>query len=589
MTHPVSVSAQTADPINYTLSFPASHTHYVEVAASYPTAGTPQVELMMAVWTPGSYLVREFSRHVEAVAASGPDGRSLAVEKSAKNRWTVATGGAPRVDVRYRVYSREMSVRTNWVDADFALLNGAPTFLTLAEGASRPHEVTLTLPPSWNRSMTALPALPGGPHRYRAASYDELVDSPIVLGTPDVLEFTVEGTPHLLVNTGGGEFFDGRKAAADLETLAREHHGLWGGFPYDRYLFLNMVVEAGGGLEHAASTVLMTSRWATRTRRAYLNWLNLASHELFHAWNVKQLRPVELGPFQYERENYTRSLWIVEGFTEYYGDLLVHRAGLASRDEYLAGLSRAIEGLQTTPGRNVMPVDQASFDAWIRYYRPDENSDNVSVSYYTKGAVLAFLLDARIRRTTSGARSLDDVMRAAYARYAGPGGYTPEEFRAVAEEVAGASLADFWRSAVEGTEELDYTEALATLGLRFRSSGGAPGEALLGVTTRNDNGRLVVSRVARDTAAHEAGVNVDDEILAIDDVRVRADQLPNRLDQYSPGDRVSLLVARRERVIRLPVTLGEQPGRSWTLEADPDAGDPARAELARWLRSGAAQ
>ena len=266
-----------------------------------------------------------------------------------------------------------MSVRTNWIEAGFALINGAPTFITLADGLDLPHDVTITPAAGWKRSLTALPEADGD-HHYRAPDFDTLVDSPIVLGNPAVYEFTVGGKKHYLVNEGEGGVFDGAKAAKDLETIVRENLKLWGSLPYDKYLFLNMITEAGGGLEHKNSTVLMTSRWTTRTRRAYLSWLDTASHELFHAWNVKRLRPVELGPFDYENENETRSLWIAEGVTEYYGALNLHRAGLSSREELLDSISNNIEELQTTPGRQLQSAEQASFDAWIKYYRPDENS-----------------------------------------------------------------------------------------------------------------------------------------------------------------------------------------------------------------------
>ena len=595
MTHTVAADAQTtgaaaaaaADAIRYTVSFPAPHTHYAEIRATVPTQGRPQVDLMMAVWTPGSYLVREFSRHVENVTAATADGRPLDVEKSDKNRWQVTTGGAPSVQVRYRVYGREMSVRTNWIESGFALLNGAPTFMTLADGRARPHEVTIVPAAGWARSMTGLEEVPGSPHHYRAADYDTLVDSPILIGNPAVYEFTVGGKRHYLVNEGEAGVFDGARAARDLETIVREHERMWGFLPYDKYLFLNVLTEVGGGLEHKNSTVLMASRWTTRTRRAYLGWLELAAHELFHAWNVKRLRPVELGPFDYENEVHTRSLWIAEGITDYYADLIVHRAGLSTREEYLDSLSNKIEELQTTPGRAVQSAELASFDAWIKYYRPDENSPNTSISYYTKGAVLAFLLDARIRQHSGGARSLDDVMRAAYEKYAGTRGFTPDDFQAVVEEVAGTDLDGFWDSAIEGTAELDYRQALETLGLRFRSAGDLQPRAWLGVTTRNDAGRLVVSQVRRETPAFAAGLNVDDEILAIDDFRVRADRLENRLEQYAPGDRVTLLIARREQLLRLDVTLGSEPAREWRLEVNASATDTAKAQLARWLSAAA--
>jgi predicted metalloprotease with PDZ domain len=577
-----------SEPIRYTLSFPAPHTHYVEVTAVVPTGGRPAVDLMMAVWTPGSYMVREYSRNVEAVSAAGPDGRTMPVEKTDKNRWRVATGGARTATVKYRLYAREMSVRTNWVEADFAMINGAPTFMTLADGAARPHEVVIEPARGWRVSMTALPEMAGGAHRYRAQDYDTLVDSPIIVGNPAVYEFTIDAKRHYLVNVGEVGIFDGARAAKDLETIVRAHLRMWGSLPYDRYVFMNVLTSVpgqipGGGLEHRNSTVLMAGRWATRTRPSYLAWLELASHEFFHAWNGKRLRPVELGPFNYEEEVFTRGLWMVEGVTDYYAELLVHRAGLSSEAEYLDALANKIEELQTTPGRGVQPVDLASFDAWIKYYRPDENSPNATVSYYTKGAVLAFLLDAKIRRATAGAKSLDDVMRAAFQKYSGQRGYTPDELRSIAEQVSGVDLRSFWSNGVQGTAELDYTEALDTLGLRFKSSADRQGRPWLGATTRNDGGRLVVTQVRRETPAYSAGLNVDDEILAIDDFRVRADQLNARLDQYTPGDTVALLVARRDQLMRLELKFGVEPARDWRLETNPAAGD-ARQRRAQWLQ-----
>src|SRR2546421_1196886 len=449
MMHAAAAGAQPPpDRSRYRLRFPAPQTHYVEVTAAVPTGRRADVELMMAVWTPGSYLVREYARNVESVTATGPDGRALDVDKSKKNHWRIATGGAPTITVTYRVYCREMSVRTNWVENDFALLNGAPTFITLADLAPRPHEVVINPASGWKRSITALAPMAGGDHWYRAPDYDTLVDSPIVVGNPAVYDFEVDGKKHSLVDVGEGGVFEGGRAAKDLEAIVREDRRLWGLLPYDHYVFFNMITESGGGLEHKNSTVLMTNRWSTRTRRAYLAWLQLASHEYFHAWNIKRLRPAELGPFDYENENTTRSLWIAEGFTDYYADLQVERAGLQTRDEYLEDLSSTIELLQSTPGRLVQSAEMASFDAWIKYYRPDENSNNTTISYYTKGTVIAFLLDAKIRKATNGTKSLDDVMHTAYQKFSGPKGYTPEEFRALAEQVGGTSLKAFWDTAV---------------------------------------------------------------------------------------------------------------------------------------------
>ena len=579
-------AAAAAQPIRYTLSFPAPQTHYIEVAAAVPTDGRPQIELMMPVWTPGSYLVREYERNVEAVTAADPDGGPLAVQKTDKNHWRVTTGGAASVTVKYRVYAHEMSVRTNWVEAGFALLNGAPTFMTLAELTPRAHEVIINPATGWKRSLTGLPAMPGGDHRYRAPDFDTLVDSPIVIGNPAVYEFEVDGKKHYLVNEGEGGIFDGARAAKDVETLVREHRRMWGSLPYDKYYFFNMMTlttEGGNGLEHKNSQMLTTNRFATRTHRAYLGWLELVSHEFFHAWNVKRLRPVELGPFNYEDEVLTRSLWISEGVTDYYGEMAVHRAGLSNDTEFFDALSDHIEELQTTPGRLVQSVEMASYDAWIKYYRPDENSINVSVSYYTKGAVLGFLLDAKIRKATSGAKSLDDVMRAAFQKFSGARGFTPDDFRGVAEQVSDTSLRGFWSDAIEGTAELDYAEVLDTFGLRFKPTT-SNGRVWTGLSTRNDAGRLVVTQIRRDSPGLAAGVNVDDEILAIDELRVRADRWDNRLDQYKPGDTVTLLVARREHLTRLPMTFATDPPRQWRLEESPAATESQKQQLSRWLR-----
>lgn len=579
--------AQSPESIRYTVRFPAPETHYLEIEASIPTAGRPQVDLMMAVWTPGSYLVREYERNVEAVAATA-SGRTLAVGKGAKNRWRIDTGGAARVAVTYRVYAHEATVRSNWVDADFAMLNGAPTYLTLADALARPHEVQLALPAAWKTSVTGLPDAPGGrAHHYVAPDYDTLVDSPIVAGNPVVHRFDVDGKAHLLVDVGTPGRWDGERAAADLARIVRAQRGFWGSLPYAKYVFFNVLNDGGGAIEHKNSVMVMASRWAMATRRQYLAWLSTMSHEFFHLWNVKRLRPVELGPFDYEHEVYTRSLWIAEGLTDYYADLLLARAGLISEDEYNGQLSAAIKTLQTTPGRRVQTAETASFDAWIKEYRPDENSTNVSISYYTKGAVLGFLLDAEIRRLTADRRSLDDVMRLAFERYSGPRGYTPEEFRRTASEIAGADLGPWFTRALETTDEVNYAAALDWYGLRFEPPDPAtPTTAWLGARTRVEGGRLLVDVVPRDTPAWTAGVNVGDEILAIDEFRVRPEHLAQRLEAYKPGQRIAVLVARRDELKRLDVVLGATPQATWGLETRPDATPEQRAHRASLLRPG---
>jgi predicted metalloprotease with PDZ domain len=575
----LAAGAQPLEPIRYTLRFPAPHTHYVEIEAAIPTGNRPQVEVYMATWTPGSYLIREYERHVEAVTATAA-GKPLTVVKSVKNRWRISTGGAAAVTLRYKVYSREMTVRNNWVESAFAMINGAPTFITLVERAARPHEVRIELPQGWKSVQTALMPIAGSTNAFRADDFDTIVDSPIIIGNPVTREFTVDGKKHVVVFEGDSALIDADRAAADVQKVVEAGKHVMGSLPYPHYYFMTMVTEQSGALEHKNSYLGMTGRYATRTRGAYMGWLGTLAHEYFHAWNVKRLRPVELGPFDYENENYVKTLWVAEGFTDYYADILPRRGGISTRDEFLDGLTGHIEQVQTTPGRLVTPVDMASFDTWIKQYRPDENTSNVSVNYYPKGAVIAFLLDARIRKATNGARTLDTGMQWAMQRYSGDKGYTPSQFYAVMSEAAGVDLKDWFARTAESTEELDYTEALDYYGLRFRPVDAKAAPAYWGGGTRNDNGRLIITSVRRGTPGLDAGLNVDDEILAIDDVRVRpAEGLAARLAQYRPGDKVAVLVARRDRLMTLNVTLGADPGRPFRLEQAPNATDEQKARF----------
>ncbi len=588
------------DPIEYIVQFNDPETHYVDVAAHFPTDGAATLELMLPVWTPGSYMLREYARNIEGAAASTADGSVLPMAKTAKNRWRVTTNGAKVILVRYRVYGHELTVRNNWIERDFALLNGAATFMTIAGGEPRPHDVRVVPHRGWKKTVTAMPPHPDGSSlRFRAPSFDVLVDSPIISGgSVLVQEFEEAGKRHVVATQGGGSVWDAERYVKDVQKIVATEHAFWGNVPYPQFAFINILNDVGGGgLEHGSSTVLMGNRWASRDREDYTSWLSVVAHEFFHTWNIKRLRPIALGPFDYERENHTPSLWIVEGVTSYYDDLFVHRAGLTTRDEYLKHMSKNIERLQNGPGRKVQPLDASSFDAWIKFYRPDENSNNATISYYTKGAVVAWLLDLEIRKASNNAKSLDDVMRAAYAKYAGQCGYTEEEFRALISETAGTDMSTWLARAVSSTQELDYDAVLAWVGLRFKAptppkkgEGVASGDpwmgselGWLGADFKNDSGRNVVKTVLRDSPAFLAGLNADDELIAIDQFRVRGGDLEGRLKRYHAGDSVELLVARREEIMRLPVKLTAKPRVAFELEVIPDADVTVVARRDAWL------
>ena len=576
-------AGQTLAPIRYIVNIPEPRNHYVEVQATVPSAGQREIELKMAIWTP--YVIREFAKNVEAVTAQAGVGRNLIVEKSTKNRWRIQTAGANTVTVRYRVYAHKMSVQDNWVDPDFALLNGAATFLTLAESISRPHEVRLILPSGWKTSITGMASASSEPHHYRAVDYEALVDSPIVAGNPALYQFSVNGKPHVLVNVGEGGVWNGPRSARDVERIVREYARMWGGLPYDRYVFLNLLTDAGGGMEHSNSTAIMASRTAMSAPATYLRWLHLVSHEFFHTWNVKRLKPAEFIRGEYEIEPYTKSLGISEGFTSYYALLAVYRAGLSMDLDFFAELSGPIQQLQATPGRLVQSLSMSSFDTWIKFYQRDENTVNTAISYYVKGAVVAFLMDAKIRKETENKKTLDDVMRTALLRYPLEKGFTPEGFHDVAQEVAGGGMRQWLARVFDTAEELEYADAIDWYGLRFTPDQDGPGKAWLGAQTREDAGRLTVSEVPRGSPAYDAGFDPGDEILGIGQERIRYEQWDARLSQYRPGEKIAVPVMRRNAVLRLEVVLGREPGNRWNLEMDPRANATQRAHRDAWLQA----
>lgn len=619
--------------IVYQVSFAAAQNHYLNIDLTISPRSAEPLELFLPAWTPGSYLIREHARHVDAVQAWDDQGDLIDVRKISKNAWRLACSTTKPVRVQYRVYCNELSVRTNYVDSEFGILNGAGLFLTEREQVDAPYEVELRMRSDWQQSVSAMrrPAN-GKAHRYRANSYDELVDSPILVGNPTLHPFEVGGVTHYLVNQGGDGLWDGEAAAADAAKIVAEHQSMWGSVPYDRYYFLNVIAEGGGGLEHDNSSVLLASRWSYRSPSSYQRWLSLVSHEFFHTWNVRRLRPQALSSYDYETENYFDELWVAEGITSYYDDLALVRAGIATKGQYLSALSRQITTLQTTPGRLTQSLRDSSLDTWVKFYRPNENSSNATISYYNKGAVVAFLLDAKIREQTSDAKSLDDVMRQLYSEFASGtdtrlGGYTNADVQRVANEVAGVDLSGWFERAIDSTDELEYSSALRWLGLEFRAgpvdadddladasddesssdskqasvTGEMPVEnsksepdandgsarpersaAWLGVSTEERNGKLIVSRVTEGSPGFAAGINVGDELIALDGFRLDG-SLTSRLRNYYAGDSGAFQIARRGRVTEKTVTFTETPRTDWTLRFSTKPTEQQTASLIAWL------
>jgi predicted metalloprotease with PDZ domain len=460
-------------PLKYTISFPqpASKTFNVDVVV--PTDGRSAVDLMMAIWAPGFYGLQNYADRVTGFSARAADGSAIDVTKSSPSRWHVVTGKRSSFTFSYTLSAPRPSNLSNGVTETGAVVLGPSTYVTLVESTHRPADVTLQLPPAWKGSMTSLDAAKDRlPNHYVAPDYDTLADSPILTGSDlTTTSFTAAGIPHYWTYLGHADW-PGDDVVKMLKPLIEAHAKFWGGLPFKKYAFLNIVTGGGGGsgVEHLNSVAITTSGKAPQTQEAAFREAAFISHEYFHAMNVKRLRPVELGPFDYEHSPVTTGLWVAEGLTSYFGDLLAARAGIGNVDDYLAICSRHITDLQTKqPGRLVQTIEQASAQMF------DKIPADKKVDYYVKGPVVGMALEADIRRMTNGKKSMDDVMRLEYKRWSGARGYTAADFAQTAADAVGFDIKPLLHKLVATTEEVDYTEFLDWFGLRFMT--GDPAKA----------------------------------------------------------------------------------------------------------------
>jgi predicted metalloprotease with PDZ domain len=579
-----------APEIAYTVSMARPHTHLfnVEARLRYRASAPAALDLLLPVWTPGSYLVREFERHVQEFDARDGAGRALAWTKTNKNTWRVETAGAGEVRVRYAVYANELSVRTSDLNDRHAFWNNA-NLLMYPDGLLGAAS-TLKVEPfgDW-KIATGLPPVPGAPNTFRAEDFDVLYDSPFLVSNFKVLPFEVKGVPHRVVVDGEGNY-DPERLRRDAQRVVEAEVEMMGEIPYRDYTILLLLAPTrGGGLEHLNSTALVYPRFGFATAEDWRSVATLISHEFFHVWNVKRIRPDALGPFDYTQENYTRLLWVAEGITTYYETLLVRRGGLLSDRQYLQLTASEIQKLQQTPGRLLQSLEESSFDAWVEYYRQDENTVNSAISYYDKGAIVGLLLDLEIRRRSNGARSLDDVMRALYNDFFKQNrNYTPADFQRTAERAAGGSLEEFFRRYVRGREELDYDAALAWVGLQLDTASDAAGRtaptvADLGATLEERDGRLTVRNVPAGTSAYEQGLSAADQIVAVEGYRATLAFLNQRLAEKRPGDTLALTVFRGDELRTISIKLGSRAAVTYRILPVAGANEQQRRNYQAWL------
>ncbi len=563
--------------------------------------------LRLPAWIPGSYMIRDFARNIVRLRALTAAGRRVRVAKTDKHTWRCAPlAEGQTLILAYEVYAYDLSVRAAHLDTTHGFFNGSSVFLLPQGRESAPCPVSIFAPRErryrdW-RVATGLRPAPGTAAgtfgTYLAADYDELIDSPVEMGRFACVDFAVAQVPHRVVVTGDVPRLDAARLAADLERVCTAHARLFEPRsrrpPFDHYHFLTMAVDEGyGGLEHRHSTALLCRRddlphqGMQSSTEAYRRFLGLASHEYFHAWNIKRIKPAAFAAYDLERENYTPLLWLFEGFTSYYDDLALRRAGLLTPEQYLRELAGTLTTTLQRSGRRKQSLAESSFDAWIKYYKPDENAPNSVVSYYQKGALVAAALDLTIRAASAGRRSLDDAMRHFWRQYKrAPASYRGVEEDDVAPAIAEATGVDVrhaLRIWTRETADPDFAALLAPFGVRGERQPAleSPCFALLGCRLAGTEGRI--SQVFDDSPAQAAGLSAGDVLVALDGMRAGGERLDALLARYQPGDAVQVLAFRRDALLRFDVQLARQPPVKWHLAVDPRAGARAQRLRQGWL------
>ncbi len=577
--------ARQADPaLALTLSTDRPTSHYYHVVLRADGLRGDVQDIKMPVWTPGYYRVMDYAKNVKDFRAEDGNGRPLAVEKTAKNVWRVRTGRASSFVVSYDVYAFTRFVADSYLSDDGGFVTPAGVFMHVAGRLKDPVMLTVVPPPGWEHISTGLESVPGRPNTFTAPDFDTLYDCPILIGNQEILTFEAAGRPHTVAAYDLGSF-DRAKFTGDLAKIVEASAALMGELPYRHYTFL-IIGPGGGGLEHLNSTAVTLNPASLSSPQGYKGWLSFIAHEYFHLFNVKSIRPIALGPFDYDRENYTDLLWFAEGITVYYEYLILNRAGLMTRDEVLERLGSTVARYENAPARRHQSAALSSLDTWTGFFGRNEHAGNTTISYYDIGCGLGLLLDLGIREASRGRASLDGAMRTLYRTYSKgkKRGFTEPELRDVCEKAAGVALDEIFDVYARTVETWDYAKYLGYAGLGIDLEPRPAPDPWFGATTQDQNGSLVISTVELDSPAALAGLSAQDEILALDGTRAAPRSFPAMLGSHRPGDKVKVLYTRRGGVREAEVVLGakSQPTFKILLRDNPTLRQ--KALLDAWLK-----
>ena len=567
--------------IRYSLGMPQPWTHLMEVEVSYsglPSSGQ-SIDLLLPAWRSGRYVIYDFAGDVQEFSAIDGKGSNLVWEKTDKLTWRVRKGTATTVVARYKVFANEVNQRTKEMDDDGAFLDGSAVFMYVAQYRGLP--LTLEVKPykDWHVT-TGLESVKGSTNTLMAPTYDYLIDCPLFIGNQTDIRFEAGGKPHVLSIQGEGNY-DTEKMVTDMTKLVEANKEFWGRLPYERYVFMLQVSPRhGGGTEHINSTAMGTRPWGFTNSNSYNGFLGLVSHEYFHTWNVKQIRPKGISPYDWTKENYAKELWVAEGTTSYYTSLILIRAGLSTSARYVGQLAGQIQGDRQRPGNSIQSASESSFDAWVKYWKGKEQSYNAEADYYDRGSDLSLFLDLEIRNRSKNKASLDDVMKALFKRFPWNGtGYTVDDVRKLCDEYSGSSLKQFFDDYVYGTKPLEWEKVLLYAGLEAKPKDEQ--KSWFGAFVRGDQPRIL--RLVAGSPAYNAGLNTNDEIIAMNGYRISAGDFNSRVGEMKAGDVVKLTVMRSDKLKEFSVTLVNNPVPDYTVTKLSDPTPLQKAIYESWL------
>jgi predicted metalloprotease with PDZ domain len=570
--------------LSITVSMERPTAHYYHVVFRAAGLKGDFQDFKMPAWTPGYYRIMDYAKSIKDFRAEDGAGRPLTFDKTAKNVWRVRTGRAGTAIISYDVYAFTRFVADSYLGDDCGVITPAGVFMHVAGRLREPVILTVVPAAGWKTVSTGLEPVAESPNTFTAPDFDTLYDSPLLIGNQEVLTFEAAGKPHTVAAYDLGTF-DRAKFTGDLKKIVEAAAQLMGELPYRHYTFL-IIGPGGGGLEHLNSTSVTLNPASLETARGYKGWLSFIAHEYFHLFNVKRIRPVALGPFDYDRENYTDLLWFAEGGTVYYEYMILNRAALMTRDEVLERLGSTIATYENAAGRRHQPATLSSFDTWTGFFGRNEHADNTTISYYDVGCGLGLLLDLKIRAASAGKASLDDVMRSLYRTYykEKKRGFTDRELRDVCEKAAGAPLGEIFDVYARTVEPWDYAKYLRPAGLAIDVEPKPVAEPWFGAATQDQNGSPVIATVEEDSPASLAGLSARDEILAIDGTRVTARSFAGAINGHKPGEAVRVLYARRGTTREADVVLGRKMRPNYRITPLENSSPAQKALLDAWLK-----